>query len=288
MSDETPSVRSGGPSLALRRARARRAGIVLGCLVGLPTIAAVVYYAGLATPEYESVTVLAVESGEPPEEPTRSAARSKHAMADRDLQVARDYALSREVFAALDEGHRFRAHYRAADLFSRLARDAGSEEGFEYYRSRVSIVSQTQSATMELRVRAFSARQAHDFAKAVVEATARFLDRRSDRVRHQALERAERSVTEARERLSRVAGGAFESEIARQEVAAALRAREMVEVESTKRQRSLWVVAGPSTPDRPSYPRRGWSIATVFVGSLVGTGILWLLGAAVREHSRFS
>lgn len=287
MSDETPPVRAAGPSVELRRARARRAVMVLAICVGLPTVGAVVYYAGIATPEFESVTVVAIESGEPPEEGGRGT-RAKGVMADHNLQIARDHMLSRDVLGALAKRHGLTAHYRAADFVSRLGAGAGSEGAFEYYRTKVFVGPETKSATLELHVKAFSGKKAHDFSAAIVAETAALFDRLSEQTRQDTLARAERSVAQARARLAAAGTEGFEAEVARQEMAAALRARELADGEAARRRRTLVAIAGPSTPDRASYPRRGWSIATVVVASLVGTGILWLLGAAVREHSRFS
>jgi capsular polysaccharide transport system permease protein len=288
VSEETPPTRTRGPSLALRRARLRQVSIVLGATVGLPTLLATVYFVGMATPEYESVTLVTVESGEPPGEPSRGAVRARAAMADHDLQIARNHMLSRDVLGALAKRHRFVEHYRRADPGSRLSRHAGSEDAYEYYRSKVTIGPETKSGTLELHVRAFSAKAAHDFSRAIAEQTGGLFDRLSRRARRETLARADQTIEDARARLAAAGETGLEAEVARQEMAAALRARELAEVEAVRRERSLAIVAGPSLPDRPSYPRRGYAIVTVFVTSLVGTGILWLLGAAVREHSRFS
>jgi len=45
-------------------------------------------------------------------------------------------------------------------------------------------------------------------------------------------------------------------------------------------------VAEPSLPDKPSHPRRLWSIATVFLAALALSGIIKLLMAATREHAK--
>lgn len=49
----------------------------------------------------------------------------------------------------------------------------------------------------------------------------------------------------------------------------------------------LVTVSEPSLPELPTYPRRAWSVATVFVVALVLMGIFGLLAAAVREHAKF-
>ncbi len=54
-----------------------------------------------------------------------------------------------------------------------------------------------------------------------------------------------------------------------------------------RQQPFLVTVAEPSLPDSPRYPRRAWSVATVFVVSLLLMGIIGLLAAAVREHAKF-
>ena len=49
----------------------------------------------------------------------------------------------------------------------------------------------------------------------------------------------------------------------------------------------FYVVAQPSSPDEATYPRRGYSIITVFFASLALFAIGSLLIAAVREHAQF-
>jgi capsule polysaccharide export protein KpsE/RkpR len=51
--------------------------------------------------------------------------------------------------------------------------------------------------------------------------------------------------------------------------------------------RKLVMVDGPSLPDRAAYPRRLWSIFTVFVVALALMGVLSMLAGAVREHAKF-
>jgi capsular polysaccharide transport system permease protein len=44
-------------------------------------------------------------------------------------------------------------------------------------------------------------------------------------------------------------------------------------------------MAGPSTPDEASYPRRGRAVLTTFLFSIIAMGILSLFVSAVREHT---
>ena len=78
----------------------------------------------------------------------------------------------------------------------------------------------------------------------------------------------------------------LEKEFAERLFETALKSLELARIEAVREHRYLVTIAPPSLPDRPSYPKRVWGIATVFVLGLVLMGVVTLLVAAIREHAR--
>ncbi len=78
----------------------------------------------------------------------------------------------------------------------------------------------------------------------------------------------------------------IEKEFAQQALQSAVTSLEMARVEATRQHRYLVTIARPSEPDMPTHPRRAWGIFTVFILSLIATGIGTIVVAAIREHAR--
>ncbi len=269
-------------------ARARRLGLVFAVAVVAPTVIATAYYGAVVTPQFESVAIAAVDSGLLADQDKSG----NKGGAKRDLQVVRALIESRAMLEVLAKDHTLITHYQNADLdwFSRLTHAPGSDEALDYYQSHVT-VEPNADATLSVRVRAFSADKAHEVAVAIISEAERHLDEQSDLTRKHVIEQAETGVTSARQRLLDAGGTSprddLEMEVARQRLAASLRALELVEQDAARRKRSLWIVAAPSTPTAPSYPKRLWNIATVFVTALALGALALLLGDFVREHAKF-
>lgn len=274
-----------------RRMRARRVVLAFSILVGGPTLIAAAYYGAVATGQYESVAVLALDRDEPADRSEHLA--PKPGASDPLLQAVRAHLQSRDQLARLDGDQGLLRHYRDAriDWLSRLGRDAGSEAAHDYYLARVSVVAETEGGTLTLRARAFSATRARDLARALVVSAERFVERSSERARADLQSAATSGLEAARDRLDRAraappgASTEVELELAREQMQSAQRAAEMARVEAARRHRQVLVVAAPSLPDEATYPRRAWGVATVFFGALVLVVVLWLVVAVVREHA---
>ncbi len=276
----------------LRRRRLRRIALVSAVCVGLPTLLAVVHYGFLASAQYDSVAVVAMAG---------DARQVSAGEAPRDLDLVRRHMLSRAAMDDLDRQHGLAAHYQDsdADFLSRLDGDAGRDELYDYYRSRVHIPQEPSAAALTVRVRAFSPEKAQELAAGLIASAARFLDQTSAQAARDVLAPAEQAVADARKRMALTgelvpAGdlpapeeAALERELAREQLASALRGLEAARLEAARRQRHLVVVAPASLPDSASEPRPLWSVGSVFLTTTALMGVLWLLIAAVREHSRF-
>lgn len=78
---------------------------------------------------------------------------------------------------------------------------------------------------------------------------------------------------------------ALEREFADKQLATALASLEVARNEAQRKQLYLERLVKPNLPDKAIEPKRGRSVLTVFVLSLIAWGVVSLLVAAVREHS---
>lgn len=282
----------------LRRVRARRLAIAFAVWVATPTLLAAVYYAVLATPEYESVAVVTVDAAVPIEGGADKKAVKASVLAP-ELDAIREHLLSRPTMLELAREQGLLRHWQGAgvDWWSRLGRGARAETAHDYYLRKVSATIDAKGSTLTVGVRAFSAREAQEATQALVASAERFLDRLSARSRRALVKVADARIAAARERLSRAraaagptpaeaSDAALDVELARDQMRGALEAAETAHVEATRRRHELVVVAEPSLPAEARYPRRAWSVATVFFAALVLMSVFRLLVAVVREHAQ--
>src|SRR5882724_3645238 len=172
---------------ALRRQRARRIAVRLALFVLLPSALATTYYAGLASPQFESYATFTVQSSEL--RPSLAVGGLLAGLADggggHDVLVVRDYALSRDMLTRLDKERGFIAHYksRSADFISRLGPSASFEEAYAYFGHKVSCDYDQVSGSLTLRVRAFSAEQAVSISTAILGYSEEMVNKLSERER---------------------------------------------------------------------------------------------------------
>jgi capsular polysaccharide transport system permease protein len=280
-------------SRELRRRRLRRIALVSSLCVGLPTLLATIYYAALASPQYDSVAVVTIGGGDAISGKTPAA----------ELDLLRWHMLAPAALDEMDREHRLIAHYQdgGVDWWSRLGADAGSDKIYKYYRKKVVVTHERDTATLTLRVRAFDPQVAQQVAAGLVESSRRYVDEQAAKAGAKIVNPVQRSVDAARKRLAAAraklaavpAGQTpdselqLESDLAHEQVTAAMRKMEDARQEASRKEHELVVVMPPSLPDEASEPRPLWSISTVFVTTSALLGVIWLLIAAVREHSRF-
>lgn len=191
---------------SVRGQRARRLLVKLGVFIGLPTLVAALYLWGFATDTYESVSLFSIQAAE---NRPNVAMESLIGIAGvsstgRDTLAARDFVLSREMMNHLEDEIGIFEHYRSpsVDFFSRLAPDASKEEAFEYYQDRIRISFDSNSSTLTLRVRAYSAEKSHQIAQAILEASEAKVNRLSEKARKDQIKLARGEVELAEKRLS--------------------------------------------------------------------------------------
>ncbi len=271
----------------LRRARARKLLIRFALFAGIPTLVAVVYVAFLASPQFDSTAVIAIESSRGRDD----AGDAKGGGNRHDARLLRDYIRSRAMLDALVADHGFLAHYQSGehDWHARLDDDADQSELLDYFHDKVVVTREHDSNVLSLRVRAFAPEQAQALAAAILARAEAWIDELSTRSRDELVAPAERIVATAREHLAAARTGAdpLQIEIAQEELEAALQGLQAAQLQAARDERYLIRVAEPSRPDAASRPRPAWDVATVMITSLVLTAVLSLLGAAVREHANF-
>ncbi len=188
----------------VRRARSRRLLKRLALFVVLPTIIAAAYFGLVATPQFESYATFTVQSSE-----SRPSLGMEGLLAGiatgggQDALAVRDYALSRDMLALLDEQNGFIAHYRdpARDWVSRLGAETSFEDAYEYFGSKVHADYDQTSGAVTLRVRAFSADKAFAFANSVVTSSELMVNKLSERQRRDRTRYAEAELKLAEARL---------------------------------------------------------------------------------------
>ncbi len=182
MSDTVTTGPAGESALArVRRQKARRLLLRILLGVGLPTAIAAMYFGLVASRQYESQAIVAVD-----------AAGGAAVMSvvpgtniPRDVMVVQEYALSRDAFRELVEREHYRRHFRSGkvDRFSRLSASASFEQAYAYYRRHVDVAYDPQTSFLTLKVRAFSGADAHRFAVALLRASEEKINRQSRQAR---------------------------------------------------------------------------------------------------------
>ncbi len=192
---------------AVRRTRARRLLLKLVVSVGLPTLVAAFYYGAWASDQYRSVSVFTVETadGQVATGFETLLGALPTSGATRDILVVRDYILSRDMLAHLIAEHGWLEHFRDPqhDAWSRLSASASSEEIYDDYLDRVRVVHDTQSNTLSLQVRAYSAEKARALANAILAASEHMVNGMSERVRMDQIRFAEKEVAKTEQRYTR-------------------------------------------------------------------------------------
>jgi capsular polysaccharide transport system permease protein len=190
----------------LRRARARRLLARFALWVGIPTLLGIGYYGCWASSQYESVAVVTVQSSEGSVTGLDAlSAILPPSGSGHDVLLVREYILSRAMLAVLVGEHGLADHYQrsGADWWSRLAHDASSEDIYDYYLDKVKVSHDSSARTLTLRVRAFSAETAEQFANAIITSSEEVVNALSERARADRMKLAEAEVAKSEARMAR-------------------------------------------------------------------------------------
>jgi capsular polysaccharide transport system permease protein len=201
--------------IAMHTAVLRRLGILaysFAVLVMLPAIAVFFYLAFIASDEFVSEARFAVRAAnEATVSPTSDLVSMVSSLtgvrsSSQDAFIVIDYIRSRKVIEDLG-GTSFVEGYFAKtgiDWISRLSLGETIEDVWDYWRGKVSAIIDTQSNILTLRVRAYSADDAQAIARGIVARGENLVNQISERSRRDAVERAEKEVQVALQRLAEI------------------------------------------------------------------------------------
>ncbi len=206
----TPNVLPNPKELAkkarmVRRKRARNLFIRLALAVLLPTILAIVYFAFIASDQYESNTKFTIQTSQ---NKTSIGLETiiggiVGSASSRDSWTVHEYILSREMLTRLNTDHQIIRHYQnpSNDFWSRLASDATFEEAYEYYLNQVTMEFDTTSGILTLQLRAYDPATAQKYTKLIMEYTEDMVNRMAERIQTDQVKFAEDAVKTAENRL---------------------------------------------------------------------------------------
>jgi capsular polysaccharide transport system permease protein len=195
------------PECRRRRSWPRLPRSFIAC-VGLPTLAAALYFGAIATDRFVAEARFAVRGNEPIAADVLGAITGLPGQGSSaaDSFIVQDYVLSREALESLARHLDFRAMFGRPDVdwWSRLHPAAPIEDVVDYWQDRVSVTFEPTSGINTLRVEAFSAPDAKALAEALLSEGEALVNRLSDRARRDALTFAEGEVRRAEARLADV------------------------------------------------------------------------------------
>ena len=191
----------------LRRMRTKRIALRLFIAVGLPTLAAALWYGVFVTPRYESVTTFTIQSADGPRVSgaLQMLMSNVGGSASRDVMLVQEFVRSRDMLHLLIDEHDYVAVYarQDADFVSRLGTDAGFEEVYGYYLEHVSVDHDSASGVLTLRVQAFDREAAQALGQAILDASEQMVNRLSESARSDRIELAQAELERTETRLAR-------------------------------------------------------------------------------------
>lgn len=191
------------PSLKQRFSRIDRLFILA---VVIPTVLSVIYYGFIASDVYVSESRIVVRS---PERPSAVAGGlsgllqgAGFAKASEDAYSVQDYILSRDALKALNERIGLGRGYANPEV-DRISRFAGidMDDSFEalhkYYQKMVKVQTDPSSSISTVTVRAFSAKDAYEANRILLEKSEELVNRLNERGRGDLIRYAQKEVAAA-------------------------------------------------------------------------------------------
>jgi capsular polysaccharide transport system permease protein len=175
--------------------------------VGLPTLAALVYFGVLAADMYQSESKYTIQGTEIQGGGSLGsligALSVGGASGEFDARAVQEYILSRDVLRRLDSEQGFIRHHQedAIDWVARIPADATFEEAYEYYDRLVDVRYDSQSGVSTLMVKAATAEDAQRFAHAILGYAEQMVNELSERARLDRMEFARTEVQAGEQRL---------------------------------------------------------------------------------------
>ena len=182
-----------------RRKKLARLGIRLALLVLLPTLIALWYYAGIATPMYATKSEFRIEQADAPQTGMGGLFAGSGLATSTDSMTVQSYLGSREAMLRLDGDLGFRQHFSQdhIDPLQRLDPDATNEEVYAVYQDRVQIGFDPTEGIIRMEVSAADPETSAAFSKALVGYAEERVDGLTERLRADQMAGARENFDEA-------------------------------------------------------------------------------------------
>lgn len=184
----------------------RSSGPLFWITVVLPTSLSILYFGFLASDVYVSESQFVVRS---PDKPSMSGLgmllkSSGFANANDEIYAAKDYILSRDALQALNQRQDFANAYGASSVsfFDRYnaSGDGTFEDLYKYYKKKIEVEHDTLSSAITLKVRAYSAQDAHRFNEHLLEMAEATVNKLNTRGRQDLILFAQKEVDETKKK----------------------------------------------------------------------------------------
>ena len=202
-----PAVRPSAPG----RRRKRNGGLLgaFAMVVLAPTLLAAIYFGLIASPLYVSEAHVTIRSTKQQSTSVIEAVVPQGAGVNlaTESELVADYLRSRDLLNRIENQVGFRERYATykADFFSRLEPGASREEAHKFFQQVVQ-VSDAGSGLLEIKVKAFTAADAHTVIQAAISAAEVVVNQLSDQAQADALIAAQAEVTRALDRVTDALG----------------------------------------------------------------------------------
>jgi capsular polysaccharide transport system permease protein len=253
------------------RNHTRNFNVSLLLIVAIPTVLSAFYYAFLASDVYVSEARFVVRS---PDRPAATSLGSLlqgtgFAKSQDDSHTVREYILSRDALRVLEEKIHIKAAYANpnVDVFSRFAAldfDDSMEALHRYYQNKVAVQTDSASSIVTLAVRAFTAKDAADANRILLEQSETLVNHLNERGRQDLIRYAASEVAAA-EKNAKAAGLALSGYRSAQNVVdpdrqAAVQLQQVAKLQDelivTTTQLSQLTAFTPANPQIPSLKNR--------------------------------
>lgn len=179
-------------------------------LVMLPTLVAAFYLFVIASDQYQSETHFLVRTAEP-QRPQASglsqilAGAGGGGSSTPEAMSVADYLTSHDVVESLKRDYGLVQRYQRPeiDVFSRLPATPTDEKLLRYYRARAKVEVDSRTGITSVRVRAFTAKDAYDLTRALMELGDRRINSLNRQAYQDQVSRQEAQLSGAEEELNR-------------------------------------------------------------------------------------
>jgi capsular polysaccharide transport system permease protein len=173
--------------------------------VGVPTLLAFVYFFLYASPMYVSIAELTVRNLEGGGGGLLDSVLGKSFGVgnSQDAQIVKEFLESRQAVATLDHVVNLRRIYAdsSKDVISRLGEGATNEALYNYFIGVMTVEFDSDTGVIQVKVRAFTAEQAHQIAEAMIALADDLVKNMATRAREDALAFSKQDLELAESRL---------------------------------------------------------------------------------------